>query len=428
MEAPADCGDWGRLYTLHFYQQLDPRLRRLLIGGLLLAVVIFSALLGIRMVQNVESPPLWDYSAFWIYGQIGAKGLNFYDPASYQAIAQESGLAADPEFKHEIVDVGFFYPTPSMWILLPLGFTDIHTSLVLWYGIQIVVVIAIITLIWRMYFPQAGPVSRWLTIGLAAMLLIGMQATRSNVGMGQSMFLLLLCFVLFWRERDHWRGGVWLALGFVVKPFMAVLVLYLLLRRRWSTLVGAALAGFVIVVFTVVGFGLEQTVAYLVNNPTPRMPPGLYTEWTNQSLLSGILRLIGYQPEYGSGLSHPLFLLAGGLLTLLTIGLVVRLKGLPDDMSLSLVAILSILIYPASQDMYSIILILPLLVLWGRRSTLRGGVWTVLGLIVVTYYLLVTQTVLASLGLWLVFFWIAIGQPLPTLPRLSRPRLARARA
>jgi hypothetical protein len=408
------------LLGLHFQAQLTLRLRQIITGVVLAAVISFTGLLGIRMVQNVVAPPGWDFACFWLYGRIGVQGLNYYDPASYQVMAQQAGLTADPEFKHEIVDIGFFYPPVTMWLMLPLGLTDIHTAMAGWYVVQIVVGAAIIALLWRAFLPQDASRSRWLTFGLAVMLFIAMQPTRNSIGMGQSMFLLMLCFILFWLERKGWRGGMWLALAVVVKPFMAILVLYLLLRRRWAALIGAVISGLVITIFTVVGLGLEQTVAYFVMNPTPRMPPGLYIEWTNQSLLSGILRLIGYSPAMGSGLTHPLFLASAAALVLVTVGLVLWRKRLSDELALALVTPLAVLLYPASQDMYTMILLLPLLMIWSQRQALRGGVWTAVAIIGGCYYLMVTQTVLASLVLWVFLVWMAAGQPV--LPRFRLPR------
>jgi hypothetical protein len=411
------------LIAYHFYPQLSHTAKRLLGGALILGTVVFSALLGVRIVQNVEAPPLWDYSAFWLNGQVAARGLDFYDAASFQQVAAEVGLGADLEFKREIIDVGFWYPTPTMWFFLPLGFTNLNTSMLIWYMLQSGAAVGVIFLLWRML--QAGDSSapRWLSVSLSILCLVGLQSTRSNIGMGQSMFMLMLFFALFWQERGHWRGGVWLALAAVVKPFLIIIVLYLLLRRRWAALTGAAIAGVVITLFTVVGFGLEQTLAYLFANPTKHMPVGIYTEWTNQSLLAGVLRFVGFTPEMGTGLTHPLFLVVAAMLTLLTIGPILRLKNLADEVILSLVTLLAVLLYPVSQDMYSMVLLMPLLVIWRLRASLPGSIWTVVGIMVVINYLVVTQALLATLALWLVFVWIAIGAPVPNLLRVRKPHL-----
>jgi hypothetical protein len=217
---------------------------------------------------------------------------------------------------------------------------------------------------------------------------------------------------LFWRDRELLRGGVWLALGLCVKPIVAVLLLYLLLRRQWRP-IGSALATLTILsVFTILLFGIATFSSYFTANPAARSTPTyVYSEPVNQSLLATILRTTG-----GTGarspVTEPVYVVLAVALTAITSVLVYRLRTSDPEWALAALVPLALLLYPGTLVHYSLFLIVPLLLLWQHRDQLPIGLWGVVAFITLEYGLIGRGggSIFAAIVLcWLLFvgvgFW-----------------------
>lgn len=84
------------------------------------------------------------------------------------------------------------------------------------------------------------------------------------------------------------------------------------------------------------------------------------------------------------------------------------------DLALALTLLLALLLYPATLEHYSVLLLVPMLLLWMYRRNLPGGVWGVMTFITLVYGLVGYQNgnyvfaaialnwgVLAGIGVWL---------------------------
>src|ERR1700689_3481662 len=93
-------------------------------GDALLAatVIVAAVVIGRVAWHTITTPPLWDLQVFWSYGRVAVSGGDFYQPAAYHQLFDATRYP--PDFVHEVFDVGSFYPPPSIWLFVPLGFFD----------------------------------------------------------------------------------------------------------------------------------------------------------------------------------------------------------------------------------------------------------------------------------------------------------------
>ncbi len=395
-------------------------MRRALTLGLAAGFLALLALFTARIVWfSVAHPPEWDFLGFWLNGRVAASGLNYYDPALASHLAVPYHPSA--EFQREILDVGFWYPPPSIFLFLPLGFMSLHTAAAVWYASLVLVLAIDVLLLWRTFLPATGPFGLIVTASLA----LGIFGTRSTFEFGQDNFLTLLGLLLFWRGRDRLGGGVALAFGMLVKPFLGGLFLYLLLRRRWRPILGAAAGLALSAGVTLAAYGWAPFASYLDPAHYGRLPPWVYTEPSNQSLLATILRLSGGGPVGPSPLTEPIFVGLAVLLTGITAWRIGRSAPDRDDWAAASALLLSLLVYPASQMFYCVLLLVPFLLLWADRRRAPGGAMSVAILVGVLFGLMDYRggrhVFVATLVLWLA------GMALMATPR-SREGSARVEA
>jgi len=356
------------------------------------AIVVYGATFAVIMASDVAHPPEWDFPISWFNGYVAAQGLNFYDPENYRRLA--SALPLTPGLVRFVISVGFHFPPPTIFLFLPLGFLDIRTAFVLWYVVMIGVIALDVVLLARLFL--GGTKSGRL---LAAALLLLLRPAMATVWFGQTNFFIVLTLLLFWRDRASVRGGAWIALGLLIKPVVAVLLLYAVIARRWRAIVGTGVTLAATSALTIAVFGWDTFAAYFDHNPVVRMPTEAYTETINQSLLATILRLTDYDFSHSSPLLNPLFIVLAGGLGVATAWLVYHAwTSGDDDLALAITIPFGLLVYPGTLAHYSVDLILPFLLLWSRRRTLPGGLVGVLAFLTAEFALINLSVELALVG------------------------------
>jgi hypothetical protein len=355
------------LWGLHRCERLSPAMKA---AWLVLALAL-TALFGARCVQlaraNVAQPPEWDFQFFWIYGRTVVEGLNPYVSANLHEVAAPLDLSEGP-----LRELFCFYPPPTLFLFAPLGWFELQTACGLWYAVQGAILLLDVVLLWRLFGRSSG----WTgLVGIAA-LVVAFEPTRTTLYFAQVNFLMLLMLLLFWRDRGRSRSGMWLALGILVKPVLVFLSLDLLLRRRWQALASCAGTFVIASALSVVFFGAETFVSYVADNPIANdMPKAMYAEPINQSLLATVLRLTDYDLSEGSPYSHPLFVVLGVAVAAVTVGSILRLPSEHDAWAPALLVAFALLVYPKTLTHYSVLLLVPLLVLWTHRRQFAFGVW-----------------------------------------------------
>ncbi len=343
--------------------------------------------------------PEWDYLGFWLHARTATLGQNFYDPAHARALALPFGPT--PEFMAEIVNAGFWYPPPSMFLFLPLGAFDPAAALPFWYAFHAAALAASVFLLWRIFFPGGGAVE---CLACAAVTL-AIHGTETTFRFSQTNFVALLTLLLFWRRRHSGSGGAWLVVAAFVKPFLALLVLEPLLARRGRVLVGAMIAGLALFVASGLAFGLDTVLASFTGHGAGAKPYWIYDQPTNQSLLGLVLRLTRAECEGTGCMRNPIYLAGAALLGTITLLLGSRLRRAgEDEWALALYLLLALVVYPVSQLFYSVLLVPPILLAWRHRDRVPGGAAvTVLVLALVVLLARIEDgqhTALAYLALW----------------------------
>jgi hypothetical protein len=311
----------------------------------------------LAIFRNAKNPPQWDFLLFWINGAVAAHGQNYYDPRLATALAQPFHPTDD--FIVEGLARPFLYPPPSILWFLPLGLFSLHTAAVLWFAFQFLCLARAVVILSRHVLLDGSSTGLLLTGALAALI----YGTYLNIRTGQTVFLILLLMALFFRDRDKFMGGVWLALGILAKPLIAVFFIWLLLKKRWMSLLLALATLAAAAGLTLTIFGGEVFRSYFTIDFSA-LPSSSYTEPENQSLLAWVLRITG-----GSAPQSIPYIVIALLLVAVTLWRIRRLADSRDDIAFAVTLVLGLLVYPGSLRSYSVLLLIPILILCRERLT-----------------------------------------------------------
>lgn len=383
---------------------INRKLRSICVGATVATLIFFTIDIFAVMVNNVISVPEWDFYLFWSYGRAAVEGLNPY--VQDNLVHMVMPLRPSEGLVNELF---FFYPPPSLFLFVPLGFTDIHTAYILWNIIQGVMLVLVIHLLKRLFWTPHDHIQNTLSI---TTLVILFTPTVFTIEMGQLNIILLLFVLLFWKDRDSFRGGIWLAIASFVKPIALFLLLYVLLKRKWQLFGSMLVSMAVISIVTILCFGSDMFISYFIDNPiSSDMPLYLYTEEINQSILGNILRITNYDIANHSPYVHPLFI--GAVLTLLAISslTIYFLDQNNEDWLLGLNITLALLVFPKTLTHYSFLLLVPMLLLLKYRVTLYLN-FRILTVVYMFIYLFVRGTpfvfFIANTSLYMILHGIAI--------------------
>jgi hypothetical protein len=330
---------------------LDRRPRTLFYTALCLVASAGLAAILLAAFRNAANPPEWDFLIFWTNGTVAAHGSNYYDPRLASSLATPFHPTQD--FLDEALPHPFLYPPPSILWFVPLGWFSMHTAAFLWFALQVLCLAAAVFLLAKYVLQDDSITGLMITTVLTALL----YGTYLNIRTAQTLFLLLLLMTLLFRDRERARGGIWLALGIFVKPLIAVLFVWFLLRRKWSGVLVAVSTMAAAALGTLAIFGTEVFKSYLAIH-FDALPPTLFTEPENQSLLAWALRITG-----GSGPMSGAYIVIALLLTGATVWRIWRIANARDDVAFAVTLVLGLLIYPASLRSYSVLLLIPILIL-----------------------------------------------------------------
>jgi hypothetical protein len=354
-----------------------PRSRRMAAGALLASIAMLLAWPVARVIaENVADPGEWDFLGFWLHSQTALERENFYDPIHAQKRA--AGMLVSDAFRTEIIDVGFWYPPQSMLLFWPLGLFSRSTSLSLWYGVNVVVLIGAVLLLCRTFFDELGALPLLSTLGLV----LACYGTLSTVTFAQTTFVCLLFVAAAGLEPDRIRAGVFAALAFFVKPFSGLLLVPALFARERRTVAGGVLAVLASSAVALVAFGGEVFLRYFSLDHAANKPSWIFIESTNQSLLGLMLRVLDASCEGSACVRFPPFIgafVVGLVVTAWLTTRIVREAALAKAFWLAF----ALLFYPVSQVFYSVLLVWVALVSFRRGEPGKIG-WlihaTVLGL------------------------------------------------
>lgn len=405
------------LLGVHQRQKLPQRWKIVWLGLVLVTILYASTKLLLLMYTQVIALPEWDFRWFWIQGRVAAQGLNFVDPTHARQLAQS--LDSTPEF---ISQLDFPYLPPTIFLFAWLGWFDVQTAYLFWYGVHGIILLVDIFLLWRIFLAR----SRLIHLLLVAALMFSLPATYDTLKYGQTNFLVLLLLLLFWSNRQRWQGGIWLGLGLLTKPFLGLMLLYSLLHRHWRVMFSMTIVLVIASLLTIIVFGTAPFSSYFSPQLGTDRPDSVYVESVNQSLLATVLRLTHYDFSQTSPLTQPLFIaLAIGLIGI-TVWLIHRLAHHGGDWALAMTLLTSLLLYPGTLTHYSVHLIISILLLWKYRNQSVFPVWSIIVFITLQYILTNYEygTFLAFLLSWLVVVRMAVWQLAQSASDIGNPLLS----
>lgn len=190
------------------------------------------------------------------------------------------------------------------------------------------------------------PITRVMRVALFGVALLSVPVLR-DMGVGNVSLLVTLCAVLVWRWLDRPAGAIALAASLTVRPAMALIAGWWLLRGLWRPVLWTALAGVALVLVSFIW-----------------LKPGIWLEYV--TVLRNVRDLTGVpsNADLGSAvlsLGGPAWLAQPALYSGYAVAIVAMLLSLRRDRELSYVVTLmaTVLLTPLMWDHYLTNLLVP---------------------------------------------------------------------
>jgi Protein of unknown function (DUF2029). len=337
---------------------------------------------------RIDNPAEWDFAVFYLFGKVAANGYNFYSPQDFHTVFNTMQLpfTASKEFTEEIVNVGFWYPPQTIFYFLPLSAFSFKTALTLWTIIQTGFLFGCIYLIYNLFLKT----EKLNGLLFAASMVLLYFPLKETILCSQTNFILLFFLLLMYQYKDKPVSGIILALAVILKPFMIIFVVAFIYFKNWKPIISFIVTSVVLAGITVMVYGIEPFLTYILHNPTSRLPAYVYSEPINQSLKAVLLR---------SNLMYPLIF--GFLsLTFLAISsyIVRKLSKKNSGMAVwSSLLLFVFIIYPATLSHYGVLLLFPFFYLLNVNTPQLKPYLSVL--FIVTFFLFSIKSVFMAICL-----------------------------
>lgn len=303
------------------------------------------------IIQIFKHPIVWDFTAFYLYGKVAVSGHNFYLPENFQNVFYSLHLPAldYSEFIRESVNVGFFYPPPTIFLFAPLGFFSYNTALFCWIIFNLLFALGSIYLIYDLFFKS------YKLYGLlfVTILFFLFPPVIWTISFSQTNFILLFLLLLMKKYSDKKFAGIFLALAFFVKPYMIIFGLIFLLKKQWKTIAYFILTSLILCGITILTFGFTPFLSYLYNNAAKRLPAEAFSENINQSLQAVLLR------HHIITLDNPIVyvIIAIGVFLLTGVYLLYLVRKKLYEYIWAILLLIVLIIYPGTLSHYGVMLL-----------------------------------------------------------------------
>ncbi|MEO6813901.1 MAG: glycosyltransferase family 87 protein [Ginsengibacter sp.] len=319
-----------------------------------LAIVTFLIFV-VSAINRYYDPQVWDFGAWYLYGKVAAPGYNYYSPENFNTVFN-SILPSLPlplsdygGFVEAAVNVGFPYPPPTILYFAPLGFFTYNAAYIVWTSFSMVFVVADVYLIYSLFFKSY----RWNGLLLASILFFIFLPTLSTISFSQTNFFLLFYLLMMAKYPDKKFTGILFTLAVFTKPYMLILGLFFILRKKWGIILYSILSAILLNGLIFILYGKDIFISYLFDNPTNRAASWAFSEKVNQSLNAVLLR------HHLITLDHPVVYvyIIAGILLLMGLFLGFLLKRKLYDFILPTLLLVGLLIYPGTLSHYGVILL-----------------------------------------------------------------------
>jgi hypothetical protein len=204
------------------------------------ALAVLWAVLTGQLARLLSDPAVWppdDFVEYWAAGRLNAAGENPYDPGKLLPLQRAAGRDTREA-------VMMWNPPWTLPWLMPLGLLPARVGQLVWLALGLAAVVFCADWAWRFY---GGPARRrWVAWALALTFLPTLFVLQSGQ-IGPAVLLGVVGF-LHWQRRGRRLLAGAATVLIAIKPHLAylfwvALLLDALYRRRWTTLLGGALAG-----------------------------------------------------------------------------------------------------------------------------------------------------------------------------------------
>jgi hypothetical protein len=336
------------------------------------AYVAFSGLNGIRMVlTSFSHPDIYrkDFVSGYLLAQALYVGVDPYQDLS--VLAQQLALNSPIQiFPHPTP-----HPVPLGLLALPLCFWGFDRAAQLWCLFEILCLTVSLVLLARWW---QGDAVKYKLVFLCGWVLLGWGPVTEDLWAGQFNPILLLVLLLAWqalRQGQEIKGGVWLGCALAFKLMAWPVVLFLLWRRRWRSVLATGLTGlgFHLLSASLIGFaGLLRyytkagpTVSALyrevdANYSASSFGWRLFADTTSAFYVGNKIAPLMHWPAAAKlcSILFPLLVLAFGLW--------LAHKCQSFDTAFALLLCISLLVNPVAWNHYFVLLLLPLAILARR--------------------------------------------------------------
>jgi len=368
----------------------DPGIVAILGGGALL--VIFGLLAPILM-NRAQEPYSTDFLVFYVSGQQLFEAEDVYASKPFDVLGPipEGENVPDADMNANL------NPPFTVLLLAPLSRLPFAHAYAIWSLVSLACAGAAA---WLLAGAYASAQRRFLLTTGFLVLLFAYSPTWVSVVLGQTTLLVFLILAAGWRlaRSGHEPGaGAVLGAALAVKPFVGVLLIYFLARRRWRLLAwyGGSFAAANLVAAAFMGPGVFFRYLQLLRDVT----------WHGMDMNASIFGLLARLADDADSVGNRSMLETGQGMLILAYGISLLLLGLlfplssrlpawpsrqADDIGFSVCLVLMLLISPLGWVYYFPILLICILVIFHESRTLTrawlyrtaaGAGWLISGIL-----------------------------------------------
>lgn len=267
--------------------------------GICLSIIFLAE--AMKWIFPKTSIIIDDYSTFWAAGRLNLSGGNPYSNEDMVHQLREIMPAYTPD-----VPMITFYPPWVLPIIMPFGMLEYSISRMLWFGLNIIVIVFCADRAWLLY--KGRHPNRWISWIIALTTL----QTFNYLIVGNISAIVLLGVIGFLsiiqNERRDILSGAFISLC-MIKPHLVYLFLFAILlwvieSKRWRVFLGFILT---LLVLTCLALIVNPEVLWQYWLGPGHFTPAVYTvptigSFVRQFFFSGNNFWIQYLPTFAGGL------------------------------------------------------------------------------------------------------------------------------
>lgn len=408
---------------LVYYSSFKEKKYEIQITNIVLGILLFLIISFLYdLTQTYLTIPVWDFLCFYVFGKAGVSDLNFYDPHVFLQVFNDLNLQSKvngSSFIGEVVNVGFWYPPPSMFLFLPLGVFSLKTGYIVWQTVIILFLLIDILLIIKWYpYHLNSTYNKNITNFLLLILILFFPSITGSILISQTISVFLFFLILILKYPDNWKSGVYLVLLIIIKPLAAIFALYFLVFKKWKILISFLLTGCLVLRVSILFFGYDSFLVFLKSPPTNRIPLEVFYESTEQSINAVLMRLqLKFYGHVNFQSIKIITYVLSALIILITIYSSFIISKKEKRLSFMIFVPMALLIYPNTLNSYTIIL-LPIILYLFNKDFFKNTAMNVLAIFIL-YGICHYSFFLFNLTLWILFVALSIQNRYNLFPKIN---------